>query len=63
MNTLQIMTEKFQRDKLTEILNQCSPEQQELFHRIFPNGPRSEQLYTAYDLCERTIEKNLRGRK
>ena len=63
MNTLDRLTEEFQRQKLAEILGQCTPEQQEFFNiRVFPNGVPSDKLSSAYDLCERTIQKNMADR-
>jgi hypothetical protein len=57
MNNLIKMTEEFQRQKVKDILAQCTPEQQEKFRRLFPDL-RADQLVMAYDLCERTIKKN-----
>ncbi|MCK9459524.1 MAG: hypothetical protein M0R80_07790 [Proteobacteria bacterium] len=63
MNTLDGLTEEFQRQQLAEILSQCTPEQQEFFNiRVFPNGVPADKLSSAYDLCERTIKKNMAGR-
>lgn len=60
MNTLNEMTEEFQRQQLAEILSQCTPEQQKFFNeRAFPNGVSANQLAYAYALCERTIKHNL----
>jgi hypothetical protein len=60
MTTLDKMAEDFKRSKLDEILNQCTPAQREMFHqRIFPNGVPADKLDSAYDLCERTMRKNL----
>ena len=53
-------TEKFQRDLLASLLGQCNPEQQELFHKLYPgkNGPRTDQLICAIDQCHNTLVKN-----
>ena len=54
--------EAFKRDLLREALEQCTPEQQEFFHRIYPTGVPESKLVGAIDLCERTIKKNKAGR-
>jgi hypothetical protein len=62
--TLDKLAEEFKRQKLAEILAQCTPEQQKLFHErlfpanLFPNGVPADRLDGAYDLCERTLKKN-----
>jgi hypothetical protein len=64
MGTLAKLTEKFQRQKLAEILAQCSEQQQIFFNerifpkRLFPNGVPLNKLEMAYDLCERTVMEN-----
>jgi hypothetical protein len=60
MGDLKDMTEAFMREKVQEVLSQCTPEQQEFFHRMYPTGPTLEQLPNAYDQCKRTIQKNER---
>ena len=45
--------------KLAEVLNQCTSSQQALFARIYPNGVPANKLVDAYDLCERTLKKNV----
>ena len=50
--------ESFTRELLAQRLSRCSAAQQELFRRVFPGGPKAEQLETAIDLCDRTIRKN-----
>lgn len=63
MATLDAKTEDFQRQQLAEILARCTPEQQTFFHeRVFPQGVPKDKITTAYDLCERTLKKNARGR-
>lgn len=62
MSTLKTLTEKFQREQLTIILAQCTPEQRKLFNTIFPDIVRTDQLESAYDLVERTLKKNKAGR-
>jgi hypothetical protein len=60
--TLKQITEEFQRAKLTELLSQCTPEQQGRFHSlVFPNGVPADQLPQAYALVERTIRRNEEG--
>jgi hypothetical protein len=61
MATLDIKTEEFQRQQLADILAQCTPEQQKFFNeRVFPNGVSKDRLASAYDLCERTLRKNVK---
>jgi hypothetical protein len=60
MTTLENLVEEFKRQKLAEILSQCSVPQQEFFKKIFGDKVSSDKLYTAYDLCERTIKKNIK---
>jgi len=63
MSTLDTKTEEFQRQQLADILAQCTPKQQKFFNeRVFPGGVPRDSLVMAYDLCERTLKKNERGR-
>jgi hypothetical protein len=50
--------EKFRKDVLQELLEKCTPEQQEFFKRIFPKGVPDKDLNSAIQLCERTVIKN-----
>ncbi len=50
--------EQFMRDRVAKALEQCTSEQQSLFHKMYPNGPRSAQLSWAYAQCMKTIERN-----
>lgn len=63
LSTLPILTEQFQREKIDELLAQCTPKQQELFKRCFPGGIKEYQLGDAYALCERTVRQNKREAK
>ena len=54
--------EAFKRGLLKEALDQCTPDQQNFFNRIFPNGVPEKDIIGAIDLCERTIQKNKAGR-
>jgi 3-methyladenine DNA glycosylase AlkC len=58
MNYGKEISEKFQREKLAELLARCNKEQQELFSRLYPNGPRSDQLAWAITQCHNTLIKN-----
>ncbi len=49
---------EFKRERLQEVLEQCTPKQQEFFGTIFPNGVPDRSLDSAYDLCMRTIRSN-----
>lgn len=55
--------EDFIRDKLSERLSKLTDEQRLFFKKIFPGKVPYDKLYTAIDLCDRTIAKNLKGRK
>jgi hypothetical protein len=46
------------RALLLERLALCTPEQQAFYHKIYPGGPRFDQLDNALDQVERTIRKN-----
>ena len=53
--------EKFRRDKLLELLTQCTPGQQNLFNLMYPEGIynlSTEKIDWAIQQCERTIVKN-----
>ncbi len=61
--TLEVEVEKFKRQALTDILAKLTTEQVAFFDRLFPGGVVPEkELNAAYDLCERTLNKNLEGR-
>lgn len=60
--TLSAEVEKFKRQALTEILAKLTTEQVAFFNRLFPAGVPDKDLNNAYDLCERTLNKNLEGR-
>jgi len=55
---LESKVEEFKRGLLNEALLQCTKEQQEFFHRIYPSGVPEKALANAIDLCNRTIKKN-----
>lgn len=59
MSKLQEMKDRLEDDMLTDLLSQCTPEQQAFFTRMYPGGPRREQIPNAISQCERTIAKNL----
>lgn len=51
------------RDKIKELIAQCTQGQQDLFKRCYPSGIDNipdENVSSAISLCERTIEKNKR---
>lgn len=50
--------EAFSRQLLDTKLSQCTEEQRALFAKLFPGKVRSDQLLTAIDLCDRTLQKN-----
>jgi hypothetical protein len=57
--SLEIAVEDFKRRMLAELLEKCTPEQCEMFHkRLYPEGVAAKDLETAYYLAERTIRKN-----
>ena len=60
---IEAKVEAFKRGLLNEALAQCTADQQAFFHRIFPGGVSESKLVGAIDLCERTIRKNVAGRK
>jgi len=45
------------REEMNNLLLQCNEAQQNLFHRMYPNGPSDEQLDQACSQIERTLEK------
>jgi len=60
--TLEVEVEKFKRQALTDILAKLTTGQVDFFNRLFPAGVTDKDLNSAYDLCERTLNKNLEGR-
>lgn len=42
---------------LQEMLSRCTPDQQDLFHRMYPEGPADEQMDWAFQQVERTLRK------
>jgi hypothetical protein len=49
---------KFQRAWVEAHVAKLTKEQQEFYHRLYPDGPRNSQLLNAADQIERTIKKN-----
>lgn len=50
--------EKVARDFIAVELAKCTLEQQEFFNKLFPSGPNKDQLFSAAELIERTLDKN-----
>jgi hypothetical protein len=50
--------EVFKRKLLEKRLARITPEQRAKFDRIYPNGPKYDQIELAIDICDRTIKKN-----
>lgn len=50
--------EILKRKRLSELLAQCTPAQQEVFTMLFPEPIPAEKLDIAISLCDRTIDKN-----
>lgn len=49
------------KDKMKEMLAQCTPEQQELFHKMYKNGIDGipdNKMDWAFCQIERTLKKN-----
>lgn len=55
------VTEEFQRKHLAELLSQCTDAQQDVFNRMYPNGPKKSQLAWAMTQCHNSVMKNLQG--
>lgn len=60
MTAAEQLVEDFKRNKLAELVAQCTPKQQECYRKIwpaerFPNGCPSKDLISAMDLCLRTL--------
>lgn len=55
------MTYEWQQRQVNEQLALCTPQQQAFFHRLYPSGPRREQIANAYDQIERTLLKNAKA--
>lgn len=49
----------FKHDLLSKALTQCTQKQQEFFHHVYPKITE-DNISSAIDLCERTIQKNLK---
>jgi hypothetical protein len=57
MNYGEEITETFQREKLAELLAQCTEANRSLFAKMYPGGPRREQLPWAITQCKNTLDK------
>lgn len=54
----------FSRKLLDERLAQLTEPQRKMFHdRVYPKGVPEDRIVSAIDLCDRTIKKNVAGRK
>lgn len=60
MTELKRKTLEFQRAYIAERLQLLTQAQREFFHRLYPKGPREEQILNAADQIDRTIAKNAR---
>ena len=51
---------EFEREMVREVLLKCTPEQQELFNRMYKGIDEipEEKMRWAYNQCKATIEKN-----
>lgn len=58
MNEGKRLIQEFARNKLKELLGQCTEEQQAFFQKMYPKGPSAGQIEHAIDQCYRTILKN-----
>lgn len=52
--------EGFLRGLLSQRLAQCTEKQRALFDTVYPGGVPDAKLEDAIDLCDRTIQKNMR---
>lgn len=60
MQSLNKQTTEFKREKIRELLNQCTEAQIGMFNRMYGSIDTipNEKMDRAYDQCLRTIEKN-----
>lgn len=65
MSELETLTKEFeaaivaiQRQWIAEHLAMLTVEQQDLFRRLYPNGPTKSQIFIAAEQIERTIKRN-----
>ena len=56
-NTMEKAMEKVRKD-MESMLRKCSPAQQNLFSRMYPDGVPDDKLDWALQQIERTLEKN-----
>lgn len=52
------VTEKFKRQHLDELLQQCTEKQRQLARRIYPGGVPAKELDGMIDLAHRTLVAN-----
>jgi hypothetical protein len=57
---LGILIMQLQDNWINENLAKCTPEQQALFEKMYPGGPKRDQILNAADQIYRTIVKNNR---
>ena len=50
--------EEFKRQSLENRLRQLTLEQVSFFYKLYPNRLKEDQLITAINLCDRTLEGN-----
>jgi len=58
MNYGENVTEQFQRERLAELLAQCTDEQRRIFNLMYPNGVGRERLPWALTQCNNSVQKN-----
>jgi len=51
-------TLEFHINLVMELLVKCTPEQEKVFWKAFPDGVTAKNAETAHDLVQRTIDKN-----
>lgn len=58
MNEAKQQVDEFQRATLADYLEKLTDEQRAFFKRLYPNGPRPDQMTWAIQQCINTLKKN-----
>lgn len=60
MKSLSKQATEFKREKIRELLNQCTEPQKDIFNRMYKSidAIPESKMDNAYDQCCRTLEKN-----
>lgn len=60
MNEANVQIMEYKQQLLEKYLSECTTEQREFFNRMYPKGPRPDQVEWAIQQCINTLKKNVR---